>query len=471
MRKIKKIFKLTLKSIVFVLLIMLAIITVSIPYGIYSEDEMKEVGMTYNKIVLKGVNILTMKTDSVLKNRNIYIENDNIVNITSDTVLIKGYKAIDVNGKFAMPGLIDMHAHVFDRTDLPQYLAHGVTTVRNMMGFPMHLRWKKQLKEGKIVGSHLITATPTLNYGENAGPFHKKINNAEEIKLAVEEYTDAGYDFVKVYDDIDSLQLKAIEDISKTKNTQVAGHPPKVSLERLLNSSLVSIEHAEELLKFLDEERSEDSMRALAKKLKASNKAVTLNLVAFNRIYKISHEGDTYYQNLKKAHLNPITKLIGSKQLEIYTQAGPKYKNLTQNKYQAMETLSRILAEEGVTVLLGTDSGPNFIAAGVSVLEEMQLLKAAGLSEHDILKSATYNAAEVLNKHEWGRVEANAIADLLILNENPLTHLETISKPYMLFFNNKYYSEVQLSKVKALGENKQNMYATMGLFLEHLINK
>lgn len=471
MRKIKKIFKVVLKFIGFVLVIIFAVLMLSVPYGIYTEKDMRQVGTNYEKVVLQGVNIIPMNTDSIFRGKNIYIENNNIVDITSDSVFMDGYKAINAKGKYVIPGLIDMHAHVFDRSDLPQYLANGVTTVRNMMGFPMHLRWKEQLKEGKVVGSHLITATPTLNSGENAGPFHKKVNNTEEAILAVEEYTGAGYDFVKVYDDIDSLQLKAIEDISKTKSVQVSGHPPRVSLERLLNSSLVSIEHTEELLKFLDEEQSEESMRTLAKQIKAHNKAVTLNLVAFNRIFRISHDSAGYYQHLQKKCLNPITKFIGKKQLEVYTKAGPKYKAFTEAKYRAMETLSRILTEEAVIVLFGTDSGPNFIAAGASVIEELELLKAAGLSEYDILKSATYNAGEILNNHKIGRIETNTNAELLILDDNPLTNLETISKPYMLMFNNKYYSEVQLSKVKTLGENKQSMYATLGLFLEHLINK
>ena len=471
MRKIIKIIKRTLKVLVTVLFLLIIILFLSIPYVRYSEREMRQLGTSYKKIVLQGVNIIPMNTDSIFRSKNIYIENNNIVNITSDSVFMDGYKAINAKGKYVIPGLIDMHAHVFDRTDLPQYLAYGVTTVRNMMGFPMHLRWKEQLKEDKIVGANLTTATPTINSGNNAGPFHKTVNNAQEVTLALERYMKEGYDFVKVYDDVDSLQLNIIEGILVKKNVQIAGHPPKVSLGRLLNSSLISIEHTEELLKFLDEERSEESMRALAKKLKAHNKAVTLNLVAFNRIYKISHEGEVYYQNLQKARLNPLTKFIGKKQLEVYTKAGPKYKAFTEAKYRAMEILSRILTEEGVIVLFGTDSGPNFIAAGASVIEELELLKAAGLSEYDILKSATYNAAEILNNHKIGRIETNTTAELLILDDNPLTNLETISKPYMLMFNNKYYSEVQLSKVKTLGGNKQSMYATLGLFLEHVINK
>lgn len=470
-RSIKNVIKKIAIAFFSIVLFLILILFLSISYAKYSENDIQNLGEVYQNIVLQNVNIIPMEIDTVLYNKNIYIENNTIVNITPDSILIDGYKTINAHGKFAMPGLIDMHAHVFDRTDLPQYLAHGVTTVRNMMGFPMHLRWKQQLKEGRLQGSKLITATPTINSGENAGPFHKTISNAEEASLVVEAYIDAGYDFVKVYDDIDSLQLKAIEKASQQKKVDIAGHPPKVSLERLLNSSLASIEHTEELLKFLDEARSEESIRSLAKKIKASNKAIALNLLAFNRINRISQEGFQYYTSLQKEYLNPVTKFIGKQQLEIYTNAGPKYKAYANTKYNAMENLSRIFADEGVTIVLGTDSEPNFIVAGVSVLEEMQLLKSAGLSHYDILKSATYNAAMVLDNKKLGKIATSARADLLVLNENPLANFETLSSPNMLLSNGNLYSSKELLEIRQIGEDKQNTYATLGLFLEHLLNK
>jgi hypothetical protein len=469
MKMFRKILLKLLKSTGILFVVLILVLLGSIPYARYFPKNISNYhGKVYEKIVLTGVNIIPMNRDTVLRNKNLFIDGSRIVSITSDTVFNEKYKEIQLHGKYVMPGLIDMHAHIFDKTDLPQYLSYGVTTVRNMMGFPMHLRWKQELKENRLSGSNLITASPTINSGENAGPFHKTISNAKEASEAVETYIAEGYDFIKVYDDVDSLQLKAIEKIANSKNILVSGHPPKISLKGLLSSSMSSIEHTEELLKFLDEEKSLESIRDLAKYIKASNKAVTLNLLAFDRINRISQKGEIYYKSLQKEYLNPITKFIGKKQLEIYTNAGPKYKAYAKSKYIAMENLSKIFAQEGIPILLGTDSGPNFIAAGVSVTEEMQLLKEAGLIEYDILRSATYNAANVLNKNELGRVETNAMADLLVLNQNPLLNLETLSSPEVLISNGKIYSNKDLLELRKTGENKQNTYTTLGLFLEHL---
>jgi len=472
MRKLKRTLKIFLKGLLSILILLVLLLILSIPYGRTSEKKMIELGVNYQKIVIKGVHILPMETNQVLYNQNIYIDNGSIWNITPDTVpLFADFEVIEAKGKFILPGLIDMHAHVFDRTDLPQYLSYGVTTVRNMMGFPMHLRWKEQLKQNKLIGGNLITSTPTINSGDNSGPFHIAIEGADEAKVVVNEYIDLGYDFIKVYDDLDSLQLNAIEKTAKLKNVKIAGHPPKITLKGLLNSSLVSIEHSEELLKFLDKKYSEKSMRALAKKIKASNKAVTINLLAFNRINRIVQEGLTYYESLQSTNLNPVTRFIGRKQLEVYTKAGPKYKAFAVNKYRAMEKLSKILNEEGVTILFGTDSGPNFIAAGPAIIEELQLLKNAGLPEYDILKSATCNAAKILGRNDLGSISIGSKADLILIDKNPLNNLQSLSKIEYVFSNKKYYTNTQLDKVRSIGEDKQNTYATIGLFLEHLINK
>lgn len=473
MKKIKKILILVLKGLLTIVLLLVLILALSIPYGRSSEKDMIELGVNYKKIVIKGVNVLPMETEEILYNQNIYIDNGIIKNIISDTIpLLIGFEVIEAKGKYVLPGLIDMHSHIFDRADLPQYLSYGVTTVRNMMGFPMHIRWKEQLKQNKLIGSNLITSTPTINSGDGNGPFHKNIDNADEVKTIVNEYIDQGYDFIKVYDGLDSLLLKEVEEIAKLKNVQIAGHPPKISLKGLLNSSIVSIEHTEELLQFLDKEKSEESMRVLARQLKASNKAVTLNLIAFYRIHRVSHEGDSsYYKDLQEQSINPVVKFTGTKELGSYIKAGPKYKAYTETKYLAMKNLSRILVEEGVTVLFGTDTGPNFIAPGVSVLQEMKLLEDAGISRFEILKSATLNAAEILNDKSLGKVAVNATANLLVLDGNPIENLDALLNPDMLFLNAKYYSSKDLLSIRKLGEDKQSIYATIGLILEHLINK
>lgn len=472
MKKAVKILKTTLKSISIFLLLVILLLLLSIPYGKHLEKDINPIGINFKKVVLKGVNILTMNNDSILYNKNLYIENEKIVNITSDTIIAtKDFEQIEAKGKFVIPGLIDMHAHIFDRSDLPQYLSYGVTTVRNMMGFPMHLRWKEQLKNNTLPGSNLITATPTINSGDKAGPFHKTFESTNDAALIINEYVDQGYDFIKVYDDIDLLQLNAIEKAAQLKNIPIAGHPPKVSFEELLSSSLISIEHVEELRKFLDKENSIKSIKAITKQIKKSNKAITINLIAFYRVYKTAIEGQGYLDKLNQNSINPVISFIGNKQLGEYTQAGSKYKAFSKAKFNTLQKLAKTLSDEGVEILFGTDSGPNFITPGKAVFEEIELLSESGISSFQILKSATINAASILQRSDLGTIKIGNQSDLLILNKNPLEDLNTLKIPSIIITNSQYYTTKEIKELRSIGENKQSTYATIGLFLEHLFNK
>ena len=471
MQKAKRVIKKILIGLISILFILFVILTISIPYGKSTEKEIENPGISYSKLVLKNVNLLTMVDDSILKNKNIYLENGKIIEIEDDSLKIKnGYTEISAKGKFVMPGLIDMHAHIFDRNDLPQYLSYGVTTVRNMMGFPMHLRWKQQLLNNKFPGSTLITATPTINSGDNAGPFHKIIQEEAEIEDAIITYANAGYDFIKVYDDINSNQLKSIQKIAKKYGLMVAGHPPKISFEALLSSSLISIEHVEELRKFLDKESSDQSITGIAKQIRKSNKAVTINLIAFYRIYKTVIEGQSYVDDLNTNAINPIISFIGNKQLADYTEAGSKYKVFAKKKFIVLQKLAKALSDEGVEILFGTDSGPNFITPGKSVFEEIVLLSEAGISNYNILKSATKSAATILQKNDIGTIQLGNKSNLLLLKNNPFADIKTLQNPSIIIKGTTYYASKEIQQLREIGEKKQSAYATVGLFLEHLIN-
>ncbi len=473
MKRAVKILKKIILSILALVLLLMLILAISIPYGkSKTSSPITSPGAEQSKMVLQNVHIVAMDTSEVIYNKNVYINLGKIVNITPDSLpLIKGYTPINTHGKYLVPGLIDMHAHIFDRTDLTQYLSYGVTTVRNMMGFPMHLRWKQQWEANEIAGSRLITATPTLNSGEDTGPFHKNIDTASEAEKAVEDYANAGYDFVKIYNGIDSLQLKAIESAAQKNNMDIAGHPPSISLDGILSSEIVSIEHIEELYYLLGEDYSASKMRGIAKKLKISGKAVVINLAAFHRIYKTVVEGQTYYDGLESEHLNPIISFIGKKQLKDYLEAGPKYVDYCKTKYKAMQDFTQILAQEEVKILFGTDTGPNLIIPGATVLEEIILLKDAGLSSFQILQSATYNAANVLNRSDLGIIAVGSQAELIILEDNPLENLQTLKQPKWLLAHGQIYNEDAIKKLREKGQNKQNTYATIGLWLEHLFKK
>jgi len=110
-------------------------------------------------LVIDNVNLVTMLDEQVLVDRQLFIRNGIIERIGfAGAAVSDDYRRIDAMGAYLMPGLFDMHVHAMDRKNLVLSLAYGVTSVRNMGGYPMHLRWKRELAEGHWLGSNLFSA-------------------------------------------------------------------------------------------------------------------------------------------------------------------------------------------------------------------------------------------------------------------------------------------------------------------------
>ncbi len=447
----------------------------AIPFSKSAENEVFDPGQEYEKLVLTGVNIVDVKTNAILQGKSVFLNHGLIENIEDDSLAdYSGFQQINAIDKYISPGLIDMHAHIFDRTDLTQYLSHGVTTVRNMMGLPMHLRWKTQLKEGKFPGSRMITAGPTLNGEGEGGPFHKGLSSVDEAKASVQSFKDQGYDFIKIYDGINPEIMTAIMETAKTLDLKVAGHPPRsLNVEQLASSGMQSIEHVEELFQgLLDYKFDEIGALNIAQVFAKNNVKVCVTLSAYHQIYLAVVEKQPFIDEQLTHPINPFIKFIGKQQMAEFPTFSQEGYDWTVKKYEFMEQIVKILDEEGVVLLFGTDTGPSLTTPGQTVHEEIQLLKQAGLTDSKILKSATIDAAMNLGlSSEIGSIEVGKRAEFLLLSTNPLENLKILSKPEAVVYGEHYYDVEAVETLRELGGNKQGWYITLGNFLEHLLMK
>lgn len=435
-----------------------------------------KIGENIEKLALTNVNIVSMAhNDSILTGKTLLIENGRIGDVIEDSLDIpNNYRVVDLKGKYIAPGLIDMHTHIFDRSDLPMYLGYGVTTVRNMMGFPMHLRWREQVKTNKYPGPELITAAPTINSGGNGSPFHKNIVEIQEGIDAVKEYKELGYDFIKIYGGLNKEQLTGIMDEAVKNDLFVVGHPPKeIALEDLLEYDIKSYEHVEEMVQSLmDYELDTILGRKIAKELQQGGAKMTLTLSPFHNIYKATLEGDDFLNTIPKEKINPFVRLIGKKQLGEWVDTNEGAYKWNKEKYECMESLTRILHEEGVELLLGTDTGPSLTVPGITLHDEMELLKNVGISNLEILRSGTINAARALGQiDELGTISKGKRANLIVIEMNPLDDLVTLREPYMILNNGMVYDREAISRLRKLGSEKSNLLMTIGRFIDHMLNK
>ena len=139
-----------------------------------------------------------------------------------------GALVIDGGGRTLLPGLIDAHVHLWDEAELAGYLAHGVTSVRNMSGMPFHLGLKRRIEDGRILGPDFVTTGPILNSpGPNAQANHKLVSTPEEGRAEVRAQHAAGYRVVKVYSNLHRDIYEAILDETRERDMGVVGHTPE----------------------------------------------------------------------------------------------------------------------------------------------------------------------------------------------------------------------------------------------------
>ena len=479
---VKKIFRIVLKTLLGIIAAIILFLVSSMLISKYDfGDPSEEIGERVSKLAFTHVNIVNVEADSteapgaLIKNAKILLEEGKIVQILPDSVEIpKGYREIDAKGGFALPGLMDMHTHIFDRSDLAMYLGHGVTTVRNMMGFPMHLRWRQQMELGRYPGSRLITASPTINSGSDTGPFHKNIDTPEEAVEAITDYKEKGYDFIKIYDGLNYNQFIAVMQTANANDLYVAGHPPHgIGIDTLLSFNLNSFEHIEEIVQGpLEYELSVPKGRKIAQKFKAANARLTITMSPFHNIYRTTVEGDDFLNSLPKEKINPFIEFIGQKQMQQWVNCNKGTYDWNVGKHKCMSLLTQVFHEEDVNLLLGTDTGPSLTVPGLTLLDEIIILKDLDIPVLDIIKSGTIEAAKALQMDdEIGSIAIGKQAEMVIVKDNPLTDMNTLYNPVSIVKGETLYLESDIEELKGLGRQKSNVYLTLGRFLNHLISK
>ncbi len=442
----------------------------SIPYAMVERFDPGTHGAPAESVVIANIDVLTMADSEILPHRFVVIEEGRISSISeSPPENAEGQAVVDGAGLTLMPGLIDMHTHIFDRSDLVNYLASGVTTVRNMMGMPMHLRWRAETASGKFPGPRLVTASPTINGGEFA-PFHVFPRDVADARSLVRRYRDCGYDFIKVYDGVQPDIFSAVVDEARKANFDVAGHLPRaMSLDDILGADMVSIEHAEEFYSvFMTEDGAEARLDGVVDQLIAANTTITPTLVAYRNLQLANADPQGFLASVDMDRINPVVQFFDHRAADDFIRNGKP--DRIARKMRLMTELTRRMYDRGGAVLLGTDTGPAFTVAGRSLHDEIALNAGAGVGPYQILHSGTAAAAAALQMSgEIGVVAPGARAELVVVAGNPLEDLSTLRRPLGVFANDRYYDRHALDRLEQTGARTSNAYATIGWLLwQHL---
>ena len=405
----------------------------------------------------------------------------------SATSLPADARVIDARGKFLIPGLCDMHVHLAGVTAdpkwskatlLPLLIANGVTTVRDMGGDLEALKgWRKEIEAGQLIGPRIYCAGPMLDGGKSEPPALRAIASPNDARAAVRDLKTRGADFIKVLSRLDRESYFAIADETKKQKMTLVGHVPNsIRAIDASNAGQKSIEHIfysnltfdcsskeKELRQKSTEARakgdsagaagardeanasfSQEKAEALWKTLVHNKTWVVPTLVA---IRTIGQQRDLARTNPPElAYLPPALRRSWSPD-DVEKELSPEVARWYQAQFQTDLKLARSMHDAGVQMMAGSDSLDPLNFPGPSLREELHLLTEAGLSSLQALQAATSKPAEFLNAKDWGTIRPGAIADLVLLEADPLAEIANTKRIAAVIVKGKYLAREDLDRI------------------------
>ncbi len=399
-------------------------------------------------VAFVDVTLLPMDRPGTLPHQTVVVRGDRIAEVGDAAKLLVPADAtrIDGRGRFLMPGLIDDHVHLFDARDLLIQLAHGVTTVRNLKGFPFHLDLRAAVAGGEIVGARLLTAGPYLNE-----PY---VKTPDEVETAARAQADAGYDCLKIHGALSTESFERLVAIGEEVGLPVVGHVPRNLLlaDVLAIGGLAEIAHAEEIL-YTHFDRLGKSFDAreipnAVALVKAAGVHVTPTLVAYGGIADQVEDLDRVLARPEMRLLPPLSRRIFERDLNEYPRRfGKDDVAFLRRSREFQARLVKALHEAGVPILLGTDAMIPSVVPGVSALVELENLVAAGLPPWEALAAGTVRAGDFLAlTPPIGRVAAGASADLLLVDADPLADVRNVARRVGVLARGRWFPHEELER-------------------------
>ncbi|HLJ75658.1 MAG TPA: amidohydrolase family protein, partial [Thermoanaerobaculia bacterium] len=353
-------------------------------------------------------------------------------------------EVIDGRGKFLIPGLWDMHVHLSWSTSsaLPVLIANGVTTVRDMGSTLTEIDgWRTRTSEGTLVGPRIFRVGPILN-GKSFNKYQLVPGNADATRGAARVLKWIGVDFIKIHRRFPRDSFFALIDEAKKLQIPVVGHiPMTVTPEEASNAGMSTIEHAETLFEgtFSTAHKNEDLVAAIRHFREDGEAAHLFSVFAKNHTVFDPTLAAWLPETTDRLSADPNMKYVAASNRKL-RQAPPA---ATQQKNRALVAefvkVVGIAHERGVVLVTGTDSAAWRIP-GFSLHDELGLLVKSGLTPLEALRAASIAPATVVgHAKDLGSIDSGRIADLILLDANPLDDIRNTRKIDAVIVNGRVF--------------------------------
>jgi len=425
--------------------------------------------------IISDVNVINVREGKVDEGRYVLIDSGKIVRIMeAEASLPPADTVISGSGKYLMPGLAEMHAHIpspewgrnLTSETLFLYLSNGVTTIRGMLGHPLHLELREQAENNDILSPRIYTSSPSLNGNTVPSP--------EEARQKVTEYHQAGYDFLKLHP---GIQLEVFDEIVRTAKElgiPYAGHVSvHVGIRHALESDYASVDHVDGFLEGLVPQSA--NVAPDANGFFGYNFTQLADTAMISELVRLSRENGVWVvptQSLFDRWFSPDSpetlaqapemKYMPASILESWVNS--KKGLVTDATYTAgqWEAFNEIrkkmiyqLHQQGQGLLLGSDAPQVFNVPGFSIHHELQGMLDAGLSPAEAIRIGTLNPAVFFGREgDFGEVAEGASADLILLPANPLEDLSNLKNLEGVMVRGRWLGRAEIAK--RLAEIAQN---------------
>lgn len=367
-------------------------------------------------IVLRNVQVVDPAAASVTAGQSVVVRDGRIVWVgpVADEPRSEGAVVVDGGGRFLSPGLVDMHVHSGRTDGRLLALASGVTSVRDMDGFPWLLRLREAIARGHTLGPIYYVAGTIINASPLDG-YAVVPRSVSEARRIVRDQAACGYDFIKIHNIVPKALLDALADESRRAGLDLVGHVPHdIPVRDAVAAGMRTLEH---LKGFIDDgtltlgDTDYPAVEGAAVWNTPTLTAARSNLRGADARDVLSSPAARYVPASVRAAWTaladePVTDLIRLRQ-----DAGPIMVNIT-----------RELAGRRSRFLAGTDTGGYpFMVMGLTLVEEVRRLQDAGLTPARALAAATVEPALAMRREqEFGRIARGMRADGVLLDANPL---------------------------------------------------
>lgn len=392
-------------------------------------------------VLIRDATVIDVVKGTRVHKCSVLIHDDKITAVGAGLAAPKRAIIIEGAGKFVIPGLWDMHVQLRGREQLPVYLAHGVTGVRDMGSELARVKaWRASIDKAEVLGPHIETCGPLIDGFPSDDPKLPvvMVRSPAEARSTFDKLDDQQVDFIGVRLRLPREAYFALIERARKYYSHVAGPvPATVSVLEAIDARQKSIDQMSGIsLACSTEERRLRAPRALAIDQGDADAVHQAEVVAFETFS--AQKADSLFERMARFETRSVPSLVR-------LRGSPDFKGLYEKLVQVLLRMQNA----GVVVMAGSGSGPAGTHPGAELHEELELLVAAGLTPAQALRGVTSEPAKYFRAEEsLGQVQAGKVADLVLLDADPLSDIRNTRKIDAVVMGGKVLAKAKLNALK-----------------------